>query len=44
MLTEVAVDNAAANTQEDTQDIRDPVAGFGTAVEAGLGDFNYTAK
>jgi hypothetical protein len=39
-----SIKQAAANTQDDAQDIRDPVVYVGAPVEAGLDEFNGAAE
>jgi len=39
-----SIKQAAANTQNDAQDIRDPVVYVGAPVEAGLDEFNGAAE
>ena len=42
--TQAAVKQAAGNTQDDANDIRDPVVYVGATVEAGLDEFNDSAE
>ena len=44
MPAQAAVQQAQANTQDDADNIRDPVVEVGAAVEAGLDELNGAAK
>ena len=44
MTAQAAVQQAQANTQDDADNIRDPVVEVGAAVEAGLDEFNGAAE
>ena len=44
MITEVTVKQAATNSHNDAEDIRDPVVDVGAAFEVRLDEFNGSAK